>query len=89
MNFLKIVFFFYLSYWLRLLLIFCGDIESNPGPGFDWRIWVLYSNIRGLHANLDELAVAGSDYDVLVCAESKVSDRRHLTELGIPGFYCP
>ena len=45
------------------------------------RVQVLYSNIRGLHANLDELDVAGSDYDVLVCTESKVSDRRHLSEL--------
>ena len=35
---------------------------------------VLYSNIRGLHANLDKLPVAESDFDVLVCAESKVSD---------------
>ena len=47
------------------------------------------SNIRGLHPNLDELAVAGSDYDVLVCAEFKVSDRRHLSELRIPGFGRP
>ena len=30
--------------------------------------------------NLDELAVAGSDY-VLVSAESKVSDRCHISEL--------
>ena len=30
--------------------------------------------------------MAGSDYDVLVCAESKVSDRRHLSEIRIPGF---
>ena len=50
---------------------------------------MFYSNIRGLHANLDEMAVAGSDYDVLVCAESKVSDRRHLLEVRIPGFGCP
>ena len=50
---------------------------------------VLYSNIRGLHANLDELAVVGSDYDALVCVENKVSDRRHLAELRIPGFGCP
>ena len=38
--------------------------------------------------NWGELAVAGSDYDVLVCAKSKVSDRRHLSELRIPGFGC-
>ena len=89
MGILKIYVFIYLSYWLHLLLSVCGDVESNPGPGSDKRVRVLYSNIRGLHANLDELAVAGLDYDALVCAESKVSDRRHLSELGISGFDCP
>ena len=37
-------------------------------------VLVLYSNIRLLHANLEEVAVAGSDYDVLFCVESKISD---------------
>ena len=77
-----------LSYWLRLQLIVCGGIESNSGPGSDRRVLVLYSNIRGLHANLDELTVAQANYVVLVCAESKVSDRRRLLELRIPGFGC-
>ena len=79
MSIIKINFFFHLSYWLHLLLIVCGDVESNPGPYSDKRVQVHYSNIRGLRASLDELAVAGSDYDVLVCAESKLSDRRHLS----------
>ena len=70
-------------------LIVCGDVESNPGPGSDNRVWVLYYNIRGLHANLDELAVAGSDYYVSVYAESTVSERCRLSELRIPGFGCP
>ena len=70
MDFQKIN-FFHLSCWLLLLLIVYGDIESNPSPGSDRN-----SNICGLHANLDSLAVAGSDY-VLVCTESKVSERRH------------
>ena len=48
----------------------------------------LLSNIRGLHANLVDLAVAGSDY-ILVCAESKVADRRHLSEFRNPGFGYP
>ena len=82
------IYLFYLSYWLRLQLIVCGNVESNPGPGSDKRVRVLYSNIRGLHTNFDLLAVAGLDYDVLVCAESKVSDRRHHSELHIPGFVC-
>ena len=81
--------FLFFSYWLHLLLIVCGDIESYPGPDSDRRVLVLYSNIRGLHANMDELALAGSGYDVLVCTESKVSDRRHLLKLHISRFGCP
>ena len=49
----------------------------------------MYSNIRGVHAHLTKLAVAGSDYDILIWVESKVSDRRHNSELRIPGFGCP
>ena len=33
--------------------------------------------------------MAGLDYDVLVCAESKVSDRCHLSKLHNPDFGCP
>ena len=88
-DFLKISFVFYLFDWLRLLLIVCGNIESNPGPDSDRRVPILYSSIRGLHANLDELAVAGSDYNVWVYAESEVYDLCHLSELHIPGFGCP
>ena len=66
----------------------CGDIESNAGSGSDLRVRVLYSNIRCLHANLDKLVVAGSDYDVFVCAECKVSDRGYLSKLRIPGLGC-
>ena len=89
MGIIKIYFFFYLSYSLRLLLIVCGDVESYPGPGSDKTVRVLYSNILDLHANLNELVVAGSDYDVLVWAESKVSDHHHLSELRNPGFGYP
>ena len=62
-------------------------VKSSPGS--DMRVRILYSNIPCLHANLDELAEAGSDYDVLLCAESKISDRCHLSELSIHGFGCP
>ena len=55
--------------------------RPNSAPGSDYMVEILYFNIRGLHASLDELAVAGSNYDVLVCTESIVSDRRHLSEL--------
>ena len=57
MDIFKTIFLFYFSYWLGLLFIVFIDVESNPDPGSDKRVRVLYSNIRGLHANLDELAV--------------------------------
>ena len=66
------IYFFYLSYWLRLLLIVRGDVESNRDPGSDKKVRVLYSNIYCIHVNFDEFTVAGSDYDVLVCAESSL-----------------
>ena len=66
----------------------CGDVELYPGPSSDKRVRVLYSNNRSLHSNLHELAVAGSDYYVLVFAESKVSACCRLSELHIPGFGC-
>ena len=88
MGIIKMYYFFYLSYWLRLVLMFVV-VELNLDPGSDNMVRVLYSNIRGLHANLDELAAAKSDYVVLACAESRVSDRRHLSEIRIPGFGCP
>ena len=81
---------FHSTFLLVAFAVECfGDVESNPGPGSDKRGCVLYSNIRGLHANLDELAVAGLDFDVLVCAESKVLDRNHLSEIRILGFGRP
>ena len=38
---------------------------------------------------MTELGVVGSKFDVMVCAETKVSDRRHLSQLRVPGFGCP
>ena len=67
-------------------MLVCGDIESNPGPGAGRGALVLYANIRGLLGNLTELGIVGSKFDVMVCAETKVSDRRHLSELRVPGF---
>ena len=56
----KYFFFFCLYSLLWLLLLVCGDVESNPGPGAGRGARVLYANIRGLHANLTELGVVGS-----------------------------
>ena len=42
--------------------------------------------MRGLAGNLSDLTVASSQYDVMFCFETLVSDMRHLSELLVPGF---
>ena len=39
--------------------------------------------------NLCDLAVASSQYDILLCSETLVSDLRHVSELLVPGFHRP
>ena len=77
----------YLIFYACLELRF-PDVETNPGlrrpvPGA-YRI--LCSNVRGLSKNLSDVTVASSQYDLLLCSETLVSDRRHISELLVPGF---
>ena len=64
------------------------DVETNPGPrrpvAASCRI--LCSNVRGLSCNLSDLAVASSQYDIVLCSDTLVSDLRHVSELLVPGF---
>ena len=43
----------------------------------------------GLSKNLSDVAVASSQYDLLLCSETLVSDRRHISELLVSGFGHP
>ena len=88
MGFLSSFFTLSSFFYLVVLLLLAGDVELNPGPR-PRDIRILYANIRGLHANLSELSVAGSNFDILLCSETLVSDRRHLSELRIPTFGGP
>ena len=45
--------------------------------------------MRGLSENLSDLAVASSQYVILLCSETLVSDLRHVSELLVPGFGRP
>ena len=67
------------------------DVEVNPGPVArpPASCRVLYSNINGLHGNLRELAVAASSSDIVFCAETRATSRRHAAEMRLPGFCCP
>ena len=80
----------YLIFYACLELRF-PDVETNPGPRSpvpeDCRI--LCSNVRGLSTNLSDVTVASSQYDLFLCSETLVSDRRHMSELLVPGFGRP
>ena len=93
-----VVFCPYLFMGLFTFLLFYGclkhrfpDVKKNPCllvvPRVKCRI--MLSNIYGLHGNLEDLAVAASGFDIVVCAETKVSGCRHVSELLIPGFSSP
>ena len=64
------------------------DVEINPGPRRPVvaSCRILCSNVRGLSGNLSDLAVASSQYDILLCSETLVSDLRHVSELLDTGF---
>ena len=86
MGIIKIYFFFYLSYWLRLLLIVCGDVKSNPGPGSDKRVRVLYSRIMMFWFVLSPKSLIGaisrSSKSLALVAPNKVGR----TLLLVPGY---
>ena len=42
---------------------------------------IVCSNVRGLVGNLSDLTMASSQYDILFCSETLVSDMRHMSEL--------
>ena len=66
-------------------------METNPGPRHlvPDVCRILCSNVRGLAGNLSDLTVASSQYDILFCSETLVSDMCHVLELLVPCFGRP
>ena len=62
-------------------------MEANPGPRrpVPTVCRLLCSNA----GNLSGLTVASSQYDILLCTETLVSDSRHVAELLVPGLGHP
>ena len=89
--------FVYLNCLLFFLLVYgClklqfSDVEENPGPSTVPRdkCEIMFSNINGIHGNTEDLVVAASGLDFVVCSVTKVYGCRHVTELLIPGFSFP
>lgn len=71
--------------WIIIRL--SGDIHANPGPKRDFN--VLYANVRGLFGNRKELKATSTQYDLVLCSETIVSDYRHSAELLLPDFNKP
>ena len=82
--------FLYLIFYGCLRLRFL-DVEINPGPcrPVPAVCSLLCCNVRGLAGNLSDLTVASSQYDILLCPETLVSDMRHVSEVLVPGFCHP
>ena len=61
--------------------------SRDPVPG---ACRILCSNTQVLCSkNLSDVIVASSQYDLLLCSETLVLDRRHTSELLVPGFGRP
>ena len=80
----------YLIFYACLELRF-PDVQTNPGPlrSVPGACRILCRNVRGLSKNLSDVTVASSQYDSLLCSETLISDRRHISELLVPGFRRP
>ena len=79
--------FLYLFFYACLRLRFL-DVETNRGPRrpVPAVCRILCSNVLGLAGNLSDLTVASSQYDILLCSETLVSDIRHVSELLVPAL---
>ena len=66
-------------------------METKPGPRRPVSdvCRILCSNVRGLAGNLSYLTVASSQYDILLCSETFVSDMSHVSEVLVLGFGGP
>ena len=82
--------FLYLIFYGCLRLRFL-DVETNPGPRrpVPAACRILCRNVLGLAGNLSDLTVAPSQYDILLCSETLVSDMHHVSQVLVPGFCRP
>ena len=79
--------FLYLIFYGCLRLRFL-DVETNPGRRRPVPVIcrTLFSNVQGLAANLSNLTVASSQYIILLCSETLVSDMHYVLKMLVPGF---
>ena len=54
-----------------------------------WRQTLAGGVLYLLAGNLSDQTVASSQYDILLCSETLISDMRHVSEVLVPGFGRP
>ena len=85
-SILRIIYGFQVcSFFYGCVKLWFPDIEVNPGP----RAVPNASNVNCLHGNRDKLGIAATKFDVAACAETKVTGRRHVSDLLFPSYEAP
>ena len=84
MDFLNLI--FYACLRLQFLVVETNIGQRSRVPDV---CRILCSNVRGLAGNHSDLTVASSQYDILLCSETLVSDMCHVVEILVPGFGRP
>ncbi len=77
----------YILFILKLISL-SGDIESNPGPGFENIpcLSVIHQNIRSIRNKMDYIKDNYLDFDVLCFTETHLSDTFIDDQLFLDGF---
>ncbi len=77
----------YILFILKLISL-SGDIESNPGPGFENIpcLSVIHQNIRSIRNKMDYIKDNYLDFDVLCFTETHLSDTFIDDQLSLDGF---
>lgn len=72
---------------MRIFLL-SGEVELNLGPIRPKYCNLLYSNIRGLYGNLNELAVISTKFHIIF-VQTLVSEMRHTSAMLLPNLINP
>ena len=73
----------------RGMEVSCGS-APHPSPWYPVPAIcrMLCSHVQGQAGNLSDLTMALSEYDILLCSETLVSDMHHVSQLLVPDFSC-
>ena len=75
---------------MQVLLLMCGDVESNPGPKFPrYSISILHLNIRSTRQKIDFIKDNLLDDDILCFTESHLNEDVLTDSISLDNFTVP